>query len=411
MKKIMLPAFTLAFIVSLSACTKDQPDGKKEVVQVNLTGTQKSLVLSNNTFGFDIFRQVNLKESAEKNIFISPLSISLALAMTYNGADGDTKTEMQNTLRFPDLTADEINLYFQTLSNSLLNLDPTVKLGIANSIWYKKDFTVLKEFVTVNQTYYNAEVQALDFSSAAAVDKINNWVAEKTNDKITHVIDGISDGLVMFLINAIYFKGQWTYEFKKEATEEGPFHATAGTQPNVPFMKQEGTFNYHSNDSLQMVEMPYGQGNFSMIVLLPKDGYSVSGLAGGLTSESWGDLTADMQKTNVAISMPRFKFNYNRTLNEDLATLGMGRAFSDFADFSKINGVGGLCIGFVKHISFVEVNEEGTEAAAVTVVGMVTTSVGEGPSFVPFVADHPFVFAIRETTTNTILFMGKVSTL
>jgi serine protease inhibitor len=411
MKNTKLPALLIAFLFLISSCSKEQPSGKKELVQIDLTNSQKSLVLSNNSFGFDVFRQISQSENSDRNIFISPLSISLSLAMTYNGADGETKTEMQNTLRFPDVTAEDINLYFQTLSNSLLNLDPTVKLGIANSIWYRQGFTVLPEFVTVNQTYFNAEVQALDFNSTTSVDKINNWVASETNDRITKVIDNISDDLVMFLINAIYFKGQWTYEFKKEATEDGPFHETPETQSTAAFMNQEGTFNYYSNDSLQMTEMPYGQGNFSMIVLLPKNGHSVSSLAGGLTPENWSDLTNNLQKANVAISMPRFKFEYERILNEDLTALGMGRAFSDFADFSRINGVGGLYISFVKHNSFVEVNEVGTEAAAVTVTGMATTSAGSEPSFIPFIADHPFVFVIRETTTNTILFMGRVSAL
>jgi serine protease inhibitor len=409
MNRTFIPC--LIILTMTAGCSKDRPAEKRELVEVSLTPHQKSLVLSNNAFGFDMFRTISKNEAANKNIFISPLSISLALAMTYNGANGDTKTEMQNTLRFPDLPADEINGYFHSLSNTLLNLDPTVKLGIANSIWYRQGFTVLPEFVTVNQTYYNAEVEALDFNDPASVDKINHWVATKTNDKITRVIDGISGDLVMFLINAIYFKGQWTFEFKKEATADGPFHITPEMQSTVPFMKQEGTFNYISNDILQMVEMPYGQGNFSMIVLLPKEGHSVSSLAGGLTPEAWSDWMDHMEKTNVAISMPRFKFEYEKMLNEDLTTLGMGRAFSDLADFSRINGSGGLLISFVKHNSFVEVNEEGTEAAAVTVVGVSTTSAGPGPSFIPFVADRPFIFAIRETTTNTILFMGKVSAL
>jgi serine protease inhibitor len=409
MNRILFPCLLITAL--MAGCAKDKPAENRELVQVSLTAHQKSLVLSNNTFGFDMFRTINKSETTDKNVFISPLSISLALAMTYNGANGDTKTEMQNTLRFPDLSTDEINGYFQTLSNTLLDLYPTVKLGIANSIWYRQDFTVLPEFVTVNQTYYNADVQALDFNDPASVDKINHWVATKTNDKITNVINGIPGDLVMFLINAIYFKGQWTYEFKKEATVEGSFHKTPETQSTIPFMNQEGTFNYYSNDSLQLVEMPYGQGNFSMMVLLPKNGHSVSSLTGGITPETWSDWTDHMEKANVAISLPRFKFEYEKILNEDLKTLGMGRAFSDNADFSKINGVGGLLISFVKHNSFVEVNEEGTEAAAVTVVGIIATSAGPGPSFIPFIADHPFVFAIRETTTNTILFMGKVVTL
>ena len=398
---------SLVILAAIAGCSKDETTENKERVQVNLTNNQKSLVLSNNAFGFDIFRKINVNESPDKNVFISPLSISLALAMTYNGANGDTRTEMQNTLRFPDLQPEEINGYFQTLSNALLNLDPTVKLGIANSIWYRQGFDVLPDFLSVNKNYYNAEVRPLDFGDPASANTINHWVAEKTNDKITKVIDAISDDQVMFLINAIYFKGQWTYGFDKKATADGTFHTSPGIQSTIPFMHQKGAFSYYANDSLQILEMPYGQENFSMIILLPGTGHSVAPLATGLTPEIWGDWLLNLSKTNVEITMPKFKFEYERTLNDDLKALGMVKAFGD-ADFSYINTTEDLYINFVKHNSFVDVNEEGTEAAAVTVVGIVDTSAPVEPTFVPFVADHPFIFAIRETTTNTIIFMGKV---
>ncbi len=408
MNRLLFPCLLIGAV--LSGCAKDKSDEKRELVQVSLTPNQKSLVLSNNAFGFDMFRTINKAENTDKNIFISPLSISLALAMTYNGADGDTKTEMQNTLRFPDLSSDEINGYFQNLSNTLLDLDPTVKLGIANSIWYREEFYVLPDFISINQSYYNAEVKALDFGDPASVNKINGWVATKTNDKIKKVIDEISSDMVMFLINAIYFKGQWTYDFDKDLTVDGPFRLASSGQSTVPFMHQKGTFHYTSNDSLQLVEMPYGQGNFSMVVLLPKQGYSAASLANGLTPEIWSGLLADTASANVEIAMPKFKFEFERKLNDDLIGLGMVKAFGP-ADFSKINPEADLYIDFVKHNSFVEVNEEGTEAAAVTVVGIVEVSMPPEPTFIPFVADRPFLFAIRETTTNTILFMGKVSSL
>jgi serpin B len=408
MKNIFFPALFIAFLFSIGACTKDQPAEKRELVQIDLTGTQKSLVMSNNAFGFDMFRAINKEEDPDKNIFISPLSISLSLAMTYNGADGDTKTEMQNTLRFPDLSAEEINGYFQTLCNALTDLDPTVKLGIANSIWYHEGFSVLPDFISINQLYYNAEVRALNFSDPASVKTINGWVASKTNNKIPKVIDEITDDLVMFLINAIYFKGQWTYDFNKDQTAPGTFHLSPVDETTVPFMHRKGTFHYYSDESLQLLEMPYGQGNFSMVVLLPKQGYSVSDLAESLTPEVWNSMLADTASAHVDIAMPRFKFDYERVLNNDLKGLGMVKAFGP-ADFSKINPLEELYISFVKHKSFVDVNEEGTEAAAVTVVGISTTSAGPEP--VTFTADHPFIFAIRETTTNTILFMGKVTSL
>jgi serine protease inhibitor len=239
------------------------------------------------------------------------------------------------------------------------------------------------------------------------VNTINGWCATKTNDKIKKVLDHIGPDVVMYLINAIYFKGQWTYDFDKDLTTEGTFNMSTSEQSTVPFMHQQGAFEYYSNDSLQVLEMPYGQGNFSMVVLLPTTGHSVSALANGLSPEIWNEWLADTTKENVDIAMPKFKFEYERIMNEDLIGLGMVKAFGP-ADFSNINPDADLCISMVKHNSFVDVNEEGTEAAAVTVVEIVETSM---PTFVPFVADRPFLFAIRETTTNTILFMGKVSSL
>lgn len=220
-------------------------------------------------------------------------------------------------------------------------------------------------------------------------------------------MDDIGPDVVMYLINAIYFKGQWTYDFDKDLTTEGTFHLSPSEQNTVQFMHQEGAFEYYSNDSLQLLEMPYGQGNFSMVLLLPKTGHSVSALADGLSTEIWNLWLADTTKENVDIAMPKFKFEYERKLNDDLIGLGMVKAFGP-ADFSNINPSADLYISMVKHNSFVEVNEEGTEAAAVTVVEIVETS---APTPVTFTADRPFLFAIRETTTNTILFIGKVSSL
>jgi serine protease inhibitor len=405
MNRLFIPC--LIIMALMAGCSKDKPAKNRELVQISLTSNQKSLVSSNNAFGFDIFRTLNKNENSDKNIFISPLSLSLALAMTSNGANGDTRTEMQNTLRFPDLSAEEINIYFQTLSNTLLDLDPTVKLGIANSIWYRMGFSVLPDFLSINESYYNAEVQALDFSDPASVNTINGWVATKTNDKIKKVIDNIGPEVIMYLINAIYFKGQWTYDFDKELTSEGTFHKSPSEQSTANFMHQEGAFEYYANDSLQLLEMPYGQGNFSMVVLLPKTGHSVSSLADGLTPEIWNGWLADTAKEYVEITMPTFKFEYERIMNDDLIALGMVKAFGP-ADFSNINPSADLCISMVKHNSFVEVNEEGTEAAAVTVVEIIETSM---PPVTPYIVDRPFIFAIRETTTNTILFMGKVSSL
>ncbi len=411
MKKCLFVLAIFTILGGMISCSKNKgADSPKVAVSITLSQHQKDLVVSNNAFGFDIFKTILTSEGDSKNVFVSPLSISLALAMTYNGANGNTKTEMQNTLRFPTLASDEINGYFQKLSTSLLQIDPKVTLGIANSIWYRQGFFVLPAFIQVNKDYYNAEVDSLDFNSPNAVNTINKWASDKTNARIPKVIDQIDPYLVMFLMNAIYFKGSWMYEFEANGTHDLGFTISANSNVITPLMHQKGSFNYFTNDMISVVEMPYGQGNFTMVVLLPKDGYNTSDIVTSLSSENWANWMSGLSKSNVEITFPRFKFEYDRTLNEDLKLLGMKKAFSELeADYTNINPFGGLFISFVKHNSFVEVNETGTEAAAVTVVGISTTSYPAQPEFIPFLANKPFLFVIRETTTNTIIFLGRVS--
>jgi serine protease inhibitor len=409
MKKSLIILVIFTIIGGLSSCNKNKgTENPKSPVQITLSQQQKDLVVSNNAFGLEIFRAIASNDTESVNSFISPLSISLALAMTYNGSNGATRTEMQNTLQFPNLSQDEINGYFQKLTDELTSIDSRVNLKIANSIWYRQGFSVLPSFLQVNQDYYDANVQSLDFNNPASVNTINNWVSDKTNNRIQKVINNIDPTLVMFLINAIYFKGSWSQEFEKNGTHEQPFYLTPGSSINVPMMHQKGSFNYLTSEKFRAVEMPYGQGNFTMLVLLPKDGYSASDITSALTAENWDSWTSGLNKAQVEIRFPRFKFEYERTLNDDLKSLGMIKAFSDTeADFTNINPNGGLYISFVKHNSFVEVNETGTEAAAVTTVGVGTTSAGP-PQYIDFNANKPFIFAIRESTTNAILFMGKV---
>jgi serine protease inhibitor len=397
--------------IGIMSCSKDKRvDSPKAPIQISLSQNQKNLVISNNAFGFDVFKTIMTAEGDSKNVFVSPLSISLALAMTYNGANGETKTEMQNTLRFPTLTSDEINGYFQKLSSALIQIDPKVNLEIANSIWYKKGFSVLPQFIQINQDYYSAQVQSLDFSSPEAVTIINQWASDKTNKRIPKVLDQIDPWDVMFLINAIYFKGSWMYEFEKDGTHDLDFNLSSSSSIKAPLMHQKGSFNYFSNQQFSAIEMPYGQGNFTMMVLLPNNGYSANDIVTNLSSENWNSWINNFSNQNVEITFPRFKFEYERKLNNDLISLGMPKAFSSIdADFTMINPDGGLYIDFVKHNSFVEVNETGTEAAAVTIVGIGQLSMPVGPEYKPFMVNKPFLFAIRETTTNTILFIGKVS--
>ncbi len=410
MKKILSFILPVLIIFLGTACHRENPDPLKNIVTVKLTDVQKNLVVSNNTFGLNLFSQISSDDGIKNNNFISPLSVSLALAMTFNGANGDTKTEIQNTLGFSGFSNEEINGYFQKLSSTLVKLDPTVNLNLANSIWYRKDFSVLPDFLATNQAYYQAEISALDFSSPSSVNTINNWVLQATSGNIPKVIDHIEAYQVMFLINAIYFKGQWSYQFKKNQTAPDYFNNLDGSRTSVPFMHQsKSPLKYYSNDSLQILEMSYGQGNFAMDILLPAAGKTIAELSDGLNTQSWNDLMDKLFKTEVDVIFPKFSFTFSRMLNDDLAALGMPKAFSKSeADFTGINPQGNLYIDYVKHDSRVEVNEEGTVAAAATTVAVGKTSAGPP---LTFRADHPFVFAIRETTTGTILFIGNISVL
>jgi len=340
---------------------------------------------------------------------ISPLSVSLALAMTYNGADGDTKEAMEKTLELNGLTVDEINENYKILIDALASVDPKVLMNIANSIWYEQIFEVEQDFINVNQNYFYAEVSPLDFTNPDAVTTINNWVADKTNDKITEIINEIPPLAVMYLINAIYFKGIWKYEFDESDTEEKSFYLSDGTTKDVPMMVQEASFNFFSNDIMQAVEMPYGAGNYSMIILLPQYSKTPDDIIGQLTNENWNSWLSEFYEAEkVQIHLPKFKFEYKNLLNDELINMDMGIAFSGSADFSKINPFEQLFISRVIHKSFIEVNEEGTEAAAVTAVEISLTSSGGGEGAIFFHVNQPFIFAIKEKYTNTIVFMGRV---
>jgi len=389
----------------LLSCEKstDPPKGPKEIA---ITKTTADIIKSDNDFGIELFHEVVSQDTTPGNVFVSPTSIALALAMTYNGAAGDTKTAMEIVLKKVGLTAEDINASYKSLIDALVSVDPKVLLEIANSIWYREGFTVLPEFVTKNQTFYNALVSALDFNDPVAPDIINSWVSDNTHGRIEKIVETISPVTVMFLINAIYFKGIWQYEFEKENTAEGLFYLQNGSPVTVEMMAQTTSLRHTSNEILSAVELPYGQGNFSMIVLLPQAGHSMDEVVNALTPGNWDNWINVMTEKNVDLQLPKFTFEYKNLLNEELEAMGMGVAFSDLADFSGINGTGGLRISKVLHKSFVEVNEEGTEAAAVTMVEIIETSAGTGNTV--FYVDRPFLFAIRETSTGAILFIGLV---
>lgn len=365
------------------------------------------LIDANNQFGFELFQQVYAWEEESENIMVSPLSLALALAMTYNGAEGTTKQAMEKTLRVSGLSTSEINESYQSLVKNLQSVDPRVLLEIANAIFYRKDFSVESNFVQVNQTHYNAEVSALDFASPSALLTINGWVDNKTRGKIPFIIDQITPSHVMFLLNAIYFKGTWTKEFNPKSTVKQNFTTGSGSTVETDLMHRVDTLDYLRNDLFSAIRLSYGKENYNMYVILPEPEETIENVISKLNKENWTTWMKQFKKTNtVDIMLPRFKFPYEIELNDVLTDMGMGIAFGSAADFRGINRGGVLNIDYVKQKTFVEVNEEGTEAAAVTVVAIERTSVG--PSKTYFHVTRPFLFAITEKTTGAVMFIGTV---
>ena len=403
-KLFLIPFIAIMFLY----CSKCPTKTIENTPSLNLTAAEKSLLQSDNRFGFKLFQEV-MKEQKDTNIFISPLSVSLALGMTYNGTNGSTREAMKNTLELNGLTLQEVDESYQHLIKLFSELDPDVLFQIANSIWYRQDWTFEEEFIQLNKTYFNSVVRGLDFDDPHSVDVINSWVSENTKGRITSIINPpIDPSMVMFLINAIYFKGIWTYQFDKNATREWPFLLPDNSTKTCQMMGIKSEFSYYENDFFQAVDLPYGQGDYSMIVFLPRWGKNIDSLIANLNPENFDSWLSKFHTDSGKVCLPKFTLEYGIKLNDALKALGMSVAFDpNQADFTKMHPGGGLFISEVKHKTFVEVNEEGTEAAAVTSVGIAMSAL---PPPLPFeiVVDRPFVFLIKENLSGAILFMGKI---
>jgi serine protease inhibitor len=372
------------------------------------TGSEK-VIQSSNDFGLNIFQKIILDEVVSKNVFISPVSLSLALTMTWNGAKGSTKDSMAYVLSLAATTDSGINSINKQLIEGLTSVDPTVIMTIANSIWYRQDFEVEQNFILVNQDYYNASVNSIDFAAPGAKDIINNWVENKTNGKIKNLIEFIQPQDVMFLIDAIYFKGAWKKAFNSDNTRDGSFLLSDGSEKTVKMMSRKDTIGYFENELFQAAALDYGTGNFNMLIILPKENHAPADIIAEMTPENWQTWISSVSSKEVSLILPKFNFEYEITLNDILKAMGMGIAFSDHADFTGINSSGNLYIDLVKHKTFVEVNEEGTEAAAVTVVGVGVTWAPVEDETKYMNVNRPFLFAIREKSTNSIVFLGRVA--
>ena len=365
------------------------------------------LVDANTKFGFNLFSEI-LKQDSKKNVFVSPTSVAIALSMTYNGASGETQEAMAKALELQGMSLQDINQANETLKASLENADPDVQLSIANSLWAKQGTDFKRDFLQRNQQFYKAKVTELDFAKPDSIGIINNWVKENTHGKIDKIVQQIRPDNVLFLINAIYFKGNWTKKFDKSQTTERPFYLTDGTQKQHPLMSQSGKYRYFENDTFQAVSLPYGKERLNLYVFLPKKNTSLDAFQQQLAVENWQQWMNQFRMRQGLIQLPRFKFDYDIQLNNALKALGMESAFNDTqANFSNMTAES-VKIDEVKHKTFVEVNEEGTEAAAATSVGIAMTSAMRPEEPFQMVVDRPFFCAIRDNQTGTILFMGSI---
>jgi serpin B len=406
---VILVVFFIGSIVNEYLSPQSQINDVYALSDEKASSVDKSLVSSNTKFAFNIFKELSI-EDKNRNIFISPLSISIALAMTYNGAEGSTKDAMARALQLGNMSLEEINQGYLNLIGSLDNADMKVQLGIADSVWISDSFEpfVKPDFAQRVKEYYESEVFTRDFGNPQTPDEINAWISNKTNGKIDKMVDQIDPDLVMFLINAIFFKGEWVTSFNESATKEADFFLSDGSIAKVDMMSTKGNFSYYEGEDFKAARFPYGRDKIAMYVFLPNKEVTLDSFVESLSQEAWGKYISGFKLVEgLEVKFPKFKLEYGvKRLNDVLEKLGMGIAFDP--NNANLGGIApvDLFIDFVDHKAVIEVNEKGTVAAAATVVGISYTSV---PTIKPsFIVDRPFFFVIRDDRSGTVLFMGKV---
>ena len=408
--KSKLMSLISIFLIStmiLSACSNPSGDLMKGIVSNNKDRVPEPMKAELNqailNFTWKMFKE---SSNNEGNLMISPPSAYLALAMTLNGADKETKTEMLKALSADNISIDELNMGLYDWMTSLMSKDRTAKLSIANSIWLRDGFNANKNFLQTNADFYSAYIRSLDFSDSSAPETINKWVKEATNETIDKIVDEISQDVMMYLINAIYFKGDWKVQFTANKTYEGDFN-TPGGPVKTDFMNRRGEINYLQSNGMTGAVLPYLDEQFAFVGLLPAEGKTPKDLINDLSALDLLSLMKNKEAKNIELSLPKFESSYEDSLNNELSSLGMKTAFEPYkADFSLMREdlVQDLYIGEVRQKTYIKVDEKGTEAAAVTSVAPETTSM---PVELPrLVFDRPFVYAILDVTTGIPLFIG-----
>ena len=399
--------YLLNFLIIAALISCEQQSNVDEDPNIDLK--TKQIIEANNDFAFNFFKKIDEYEDTEENFMVSPVSLSLALGMAYNGTNGQTRNDFEYLFGYQNASLNDMNKINNSLINILTSGENGALFEIANSVWYRNNFSVKKNFIDQNKTYYNAEVQALDFSSPGAIKAINDWVSEKTHEKITSIVDEISPDLMLMLINALYFNNNWQYEFSPEDNVQNWFSFEDGSDSKlIDMMSLEANLKYQSNEVFSAVILPYKDQKYCMTLMLPNHDRTTSDVISALNGDFISSQDDEFTENEVVLTMPKFKFEYKNILNQELMAMGLGIAFSDSADFSGISDVF-LKISFVVQKTYIDVNEKGTEAAAVTAIGFVTTSIDpSGPQKIFFTLNKPFVFVITEKVTNAVCFIGRV---
>lgn len=409
-----LPGCKKAVVAQKPALTKTgnvdapnaaQPETRKADLKVD-----SRLVNATNAFGFQLYHKL-ATSNGKKNLFISPTSIEMALGMTYNGAVGSTKQAMANTLGVKTLTLDDFNTANAQLLSLLQRPDPKVELEIANSLWGQQKYTFAADFLQRNRDYFSASVRTVDFMQPSSAQQINTWVNDNTKGRIPKIVEYKDlKEVLLVLVDAIYFKGKWSDPFKKELTRDGAFTLLDGTKKTVPLMRRTGDFQYLETTHFQAVSLPYGDKYVSMYVFLPKKNTTMEEFNKSLTPDAWAKWQAGFHKSDGTLELPRFKADYRTSLKTTLSALGMKECFSSNANFSGMLSPtpSDFYISNVLHKTTLEVNEEGTVAAAATGVIMYYGSKMVRMKPFTMIVNHPFFLAIADKPTGAILFLGSI---
>ena len=378
-----------------------------ELKYISLTRTEQELVNNNNEFAFNLFREMIKSQTREQSEIVSPISITYALGMLNNGAAGDTQKQINKVLGFGETGADGINDFCKKMLTEAPNLDKLTKVMIANTIYMNMGYELKKDFISKAKTFYDAEPETRNFADGKTREVINKWGNDHTEGMIPEVLkeDDFDPTSVSYLLNAIYFKGAWANKFDKENTKDETFKGYS-TNKQVPMMHQEHEFNYTENELCQALCLPYGNNAYRMTILLPKEGKTINEVLKTLTAETWQSYQW-MGSAIVDVKLPRLESQSEIQLEKMMSTLGMPNAFDPYlADFSNFCNVP-TYIGMMKQVAKIKLNEEGTEAAAITVIGMKYSAIPSEPQHVSFYATRPFLYVISEQSTGAIFFIGK----